>query len=48
MACGRFGKPLEPGEHTVLYMAKGSARKPAEGPLPGQIKMDMKECEDDD
>lgn len=40
-ACGRFGKPLEPGEHTVLYMAKGSTRKPAEGPLPGQIRMEV-------
>lgn len=40
-ACGRFGKPLEPGEHTVLYMAKGSTRKPAGGPLPGQIKMEV-------
>lgn len=40
-ACGRFGKPLEPGEHTVLYMAKGSTRKPAEGPIPGQIKMEV-------
>lgn len=40
-ACGRFRKPLEPGEHTVQYMAKGSARKPAEGPLPGQIRMEV-------
>ena len=41
MACGRLGKPLEPGEHTVQYMAKGNARKHAEGPLPGQIEMEV-------
>lgn len=40
-ACGRFGKPLTPGENTVLYMAKGNTRKPAEGPIPGQIKMEV-------
>ena len=40
MACGRFGKPLEPGERTVLYMAKGNARKPAEGIHPRQIRME--------
>lgn len=39
-ACGRFGKPLEPGEYSAL-MAKGNARKPAEGPLPGQIRMEV-------
>lgn len=41
MACGRFGKPLEPGEHTVLYMARGNNRNPAEGPIPGQIIMEL-------
>lgn len=40
-ACGRFGKPLAPGENTVLYQAKGSARKSPEAPLPGQIKMEV-------
>lgn len=41
MACGRFGKPLAPGENTVLYQAKGSARKIPEAQLPGQIKMEV-------
>lgn len=41
LACGRFKKPLEPGEHTVLYMEKGSTRKPAEWPVPGQIEMEV-------
>lgn len=41
LACGRFGKPLEPGERTVLWMSKGSKDKPGEGPLPGQIKMEV-------
>lgn len=46
MACGRFGKPLELGEHTVLYMAKGNARKPAEGPISGQIKMEVQQIQE--
>lgn len=41
MACGRFGKPLEPGERTVLYMTMGNNRNPAEGPIPGQIIMEL-------
>ena len=41
LACGRFGKPLAPGENTVLHQAKGSARKSTEAPLPGQIKMEV-------
>lgn len=41
MACGRFGKPLEPGENPVSYIVKGCTRKPAEGLIPGQIKMDV-------
>lgn len=41
MACGRFGQSLAPGENTVLYQAKGSARKPTEEQIPGQIKMEV-------
>lgn len=41
MACGRFGKPLEPGEHTVLYIARNKTRKTAEEPISGQIKMEV-------
>lgn len=41
MACGRFGKPLEPGEYSVLNTVKGNGRKPVEEPLPGQIKMEV-------
>lgn len=40
-ACGRFGKPLEPGEYSVLHTVKGNSRKPVEGPLPGQIRMEV-------
>lgn len=40
-ACGRFGKPLEAGEHTVLWMSKGSKDKPGDEQLPGQIKMEV-------
>lgn len=41
MACGRFGKPLAPGENTVLYQAKGSKDKPGDEQLPGQIRMEV-------
>lgn len=41
MACGRFGKPLEPGEYSVLHMVKGNSHKPVESPLPGQIRMEV-------
>lgn len=40
-ACGRFGKPLEPGEHTVLWTPKGSKDKPGDEQLPGQIRMEV-------
>lgn len=41
MACGRFGKPLEPGEYSAL------TAKVREGPLPGRTNRDggMKPCE---
>lgn len=40
-ACGRFGKPLETGEHTVLWTPKGSKDKPGDEQLPGQIRMEV-------
>lgn len=40
-ACGRFGKPLGPGEHTVLWMSKGSKDKPGDEQFPGQIRMEV-------
>ena len=40
-ACGRFGKPLETGERTVLWMSKGSKDKPGDEQLPGQIRMEV-------
>lgn len=41
MACGRFGKPLDPGERTVLWMSKGSKDKPGKGQIPRQIEMEV-------
>lgn len=40
-ACGRFGKPLKPGENTVLWTSKGSKDKPGDEQLPGQIKLEV-------
>lgn len=40
-ARGRFGKPLELGERTVLWMSKGSKEKPGDEQLPGQIRMEV-------
>ena len=41
MACGRFGKPLEQGERTVLWVTKGDKGNSGEGQLPGQIRMEV-------
>lgn len=45
-ACGRFGKPLETGEHTVLHTVKGRSRKLVEVPIPGQIKMEVQQIQE--
>ncbi len=40
-ACGRFNKPLEPGEYTVLYMKKREPRPRAAEVVPGQMRMEL-------
>lgn len=41
LACWRFGKPLEPGERTVLWMSKGQQGQARDEQLPGQIRMEV-------
>ncbi len=40
-ACGRFGKPLEPGEYTVMHRHRREPRVKAPQVLPGQIGMEV-------
>ncbi len=41
MACGRFDKPLAPGEYTMLYMHKRESKPKKAEVLPGQIGMEI-------
>lgn len=41
LACGRFGKTLEPGEYTVMHMRKREPKAKAPDELLGQVKMEV-------
>ena len=40
-ACGRFDKPLEPGEYTLLHQLKREPRPKAVEVVPGQMEMEL-------
>lgn len=40
-ACGRFGKPLEKGEYSVMHLRRRGPRATAPEVLPGQTAMNL-------
>lgn len=40
-ACGRFDKPLEPGEYSVLHQRKRGPRPKVVEVVPGQMEMEL-------